>query len=254
MRFLALALAYLWSTSAYAGQPCKDPNTGRFVPCDSLEEILPVHEVETAEPTPEPTPKPRGLRMSIAAGVTAGVSTDVAAEPQPYIGIRVQSPLTSLENGPDLEVRVALESLPESGDGVSLEDPGSVKAFSGAVGLSQPLGRTLRFRLYGDAGVASRLVSSAESADRLPGYFSVGLLFRTDDGDHWLKIGGGPDQRLSGDWATSIHAEGQVKIRDVGKAKVSASLSVIRALDLSRYGFARAPAKDWWAFSLVAGL
>ncbi len=252
VHMLALALAYLWSTAAFGdqfddGRVCRD-DAGRFMPCSDVSE-------PAVKPLVEPVPVPKdthadAISVRFAAGVMAGKAADVDVRPLPAATIHVDSPLTSLENGPRLNVDVALTGLPN--ESVQLESPGSVKAFDGSASIVQPLGSVLRFNLYGRLGGASRLAADTADRDRLPGYASIGLDFHTADGDHYLQIGGGPDQRLSGEWSPSIHVTGGVKVGERAGAKLWLVGSVIRALDLAAYGY-RTPSRDWWTIGVQVG-
>lgn len=257
---LALALGFLWTQLASPDQfdtgtaaaRCRD-DAGRFVACaDEVSEpaVTPIVDPLPSGPAPGYEPKADAISVRFAAGVMAGKAADVDVRPLPAASIHVDSPLTSLSNGPRLNVDVSLTGLPK--DGVSLESPGSVKAFDGSAGLVQPLGSVLQFNLYARLGVASRLASDTADRDRLPGYASIGLDFHTANGDHYLQIGGGPDQRLSGSWSPSIHVTGGVKVGERAGAKLWLVGSIIRALDLAAYGYPT-PSRDWWTVGVQVG-
>lgn len=208
-------------------------------------ERLPVTDAPPAQPA-----KADGISIRFAAGVMAGKAADVDVRPLPAATIHVESPLTSLANGPRLNVDVALTGLPS--ESFSLESPESVKAFDGSAGIVQPLGSRLKFNLYARLGVASRLAADTANRDRLPGYASIGLDFHTADGDHYLQIGGGPDERLSGEWSPSVHVTGGVRVGERAGAKLWLVGSIIRALDLAAYGY-RTPTRDYWTVAAVVG-
>lgn len=241
---LALVLALLldgtcgnfcWNQSTQRCERCADEQPINIGEPDPQPEPTPV---PTPIPTPTPSPKPN-IRVRAAAGSITSLATDVPASVKPLASVGVEARLSTSLRGPSLEVQADLTALP--GDTLDLSDPQSFNALEFIVGLSQPLHPALLFRAYLDVGAASRLATSEDPVNRLPAFWAVGLLFRTSTREHWLKVGIGSDQRLSGDWAPTVTVSGQAKVGE--RAGVSFYLvgSMIRALDLSAYGYAVPP-------------
>lgn len=227
---------------ATCGTFCWNQATQR---CERCADEQPVN-IGEPEPTPAPTPTPPPLpspdprfRATVMGGALTAVSTDTPASIKPLIAVMVEAPLSSSMRAPSLEVQAVLSALP--GETISFMDPTTFHALEFTAGLSQPLHPRLFFSIYLDAGAASRLATSEEPVSRLPGFWSAGLLFRTDSRDHWLKVGLGSDQRLSGEWAPTVTVSGQAKVGDQAGVSLYLVGSLIRALDLSAYGFAVPP-------------
>jgi hypothetical protein len=241
---LALILAVV---PAYAADYCRD-GAGKFTACPEV-----VSEpVVIPEPVPTPQPEPVTAPISVrayAGGLTA-VTTDADASLQPLASLQITAPLSKSVKGPSLSVQADLTALP--GETVEFSDPTTFKAIEFGVAVVQPLGGPLLFSLYGEGGFASRLAVDSEPVSRLPAYWSGGLLFASADGDHSLKVGLGPDQRLSGEWAAAVHISGRAKVGE--RAGVSMYLvgSLIRALDLAIYG-AQTPSRDSIRIGLAVG-
>lgn len=238
VRLLAFSLAFLWTAPLLA----QDPRVEILEPV-GREEVLCFSKAQTPEPCPT-------FRLSLRAGGGFGAATDVEATAEPTFLIRTYSQLTRARGGPWLQVQAALRALPDE-DRAELETT-VFKSLEASGTVVQPLGETLLFSLYGRVGAATRLATTREPSARLPGFLSIGLDFHTHDRDNYLQVGIGPDQRLSGDWAQTVTAEGAVKIRQVGEVKVWLEVQVIRALDLSRYGV-RPPSRDWWTAGVTVG-
>jgi hypothetical protein len=222
MRRRLLIAGFLWTQLAgwVWAAPCRDIS-GTFVKC------------------PE-------MSVRFYAGVEAGKASDIDARPLPTAGVHIEAPLSDLPSGPWLHVDTLLRGLP-SGD-VSLEDPSSVKAFDGSAAIVQRLWAPLRFSVYARAGLASRLSEATADSERLPVYGSVGLDFRSERG--YLQVGVGPDQRLSGEAVPSVVTLAGVQVAERAGLKLWLTGSVIRALDLSAYGY-RTPRRDYWSLSLM---
>lgn len=223
VRLCVLALAFLWSTTSGA-EECRDDATGRIVAC-------PISV--------------RGL-----AGPMGAIATDAETKVEPYISLQVQAPLSTSARGPRLSTQ--LELIPLQGEAVGLSAPTTFKALELGVAVVQPLPRPMLFSVYLEGGFASRLATSEEPVTRLPGWWSFGLVFATKDGDHLLRVGMGPDERLSGDWAATIHVSGRAKVGERGGVSLYLVGSAIRALDLSAYGY-RTPARDSIRVGIAVG-
>jgi hypothetical protein len=237
---MAVALAFLWTQCALAG--VADPPVKRgFV----IEQTCYRDGVKVECPK---------FSLQLRGGLLGGKAADIDIRPLPAFAIRAGIDLTSLEGGPVGQVDVELTGLPNDGGGeLDLEEPAtSVKAFDASFAVIQPLGRVLRFNLYARAGLASRLVASSDPALRLPGYASFGFDVHSADGDHWLQVGLGPDQRLSGEWVPTVQVLAGLCVKELHDAKFWLVGGFIRALDLSAYGY-KPPARDWWTVSGQAG-
>lgn len=247
-----LLLAFLWSDVSLAADLCRD-GAGRFTACPeevSEPEVVPERSSTPAPITDEVTGRPR-FRASIAAGALTAVTTDASASVEPLAMLSVEAPLSTSPRGPALEVHAALTALPD--ETLDLSDPQTFKAIEMSIGLSQPIHPSLLFRLYADGGFASRLATTEDPVARLPGWWSAGFLFRTADRGHWLKVGLGGDQRLSGAWAAAVHVSGQAKVGERGGVSLYLVGSLIRALDLSAYGYAP-PARDALRLGVAVGM
>jgi hypothetical protein len=184
----------------------------------------------------------------VSAGPTAGKASDVKLKALPAFRVRTVSELTKwAEWGPKLAVDVELTGLPSQK--LDVEDPESVNALDGSISVLQGFGDTVKFKVYGQLGVSSRLSEDIVGVDRLPGYMSVGLYFHTESRAYWLKLGTGPDQRLSGRWAQCVHASGAARLTTVKNVTLSLEASVIRALDRGD----GTPKRDWWSISPQVG-
>lgn len=255
-RSRALLAAFLWTAGgAQAADLCRDAQ-GRFTACPeapvNLGDPEPVPE-PTPPPAPPPSPAAKRQPISIRAygGGLVSIATDTEAAIEPLAALHVSAPLTTSAKGPSLVVHADLTA----GPGETIDFTTGVQTFKAielGVAVVQPLGGPLLFNLYLEGGFASRLATDPEPVDRLPGWWSGGLLFATADRDHWLKVGMGPDERLSGDWALSVHVAGQAKVGE--RAGVSLFLvgSLIRALDLSSYGYV-VPARDSLRLGVAVG-
>lgn len=258
-------------------RPCRDEK-GRFMRCADVVVPTPdppAERLEDPPPVPEQSPAPAAspepvraeehfcfddeqqpipcptFKLSIRAGGTFGAATDVSPDLGAAFTIRTWSELTRSDMGPKLSVRAGLGRLPDDAP-AALEEAQVFTAFDGAVTLVQPLGQKILANLFARAGLASRLSTDDEPRDRLPGYFSFGVDLHTHDGDHFLQVGIGPDQRLSGDWAPTVTVEGAVKLREASGVKVWLEAAILRAIDLSAYGYAT-PKRDWWTAAITAG-
>jgi hypothetical protein len=251
-RCKALLLGFLWSLApAFAqetpiniGEPDVMPADCQTEGCPSRSEVCVritrdgQYECRpragaTAEVAAAPTPSQSPIRIRAMGGALTALATDAEATVQPLASIGVEAPLSTSARGPSLEVQADLTALP--GEAIDFSDVRSFRALEFTVGISQPISAALLFRLYADGGFASRLATSEEPVARLPGWWSIGCLFRTKDRSHSLKVGLGADQRLSGDWAAAVHVSGAAKVGE--RAGVSMYLvgSLIRALDLRPY-------------------
>lgn len=278
MQHLLLALAFLWSNAALAADVCRDA-AGKFTACPETliePEVVPPDApgpkdcTVTGCPThgqvctevargnwqclPLPAAKaeaPQRLRFRMMGGALTSIATDTEASLEPLASLGIEAPLSTSERGPSLEVQADLTALP--GEALNLSDPLTFNALEMHVGISQPLPLPLLFSVYAEGGFASRLATSSEPVTRLPGWASFGFLFRTADRDHSLRVGIGPDERLSGEWAAAVHISGQAKIGE--RAGVSLYLvgSLVRALDLSAYGYT-APARDALRLGIAVGM
>lgn len=237
-------LFLLLPTSASAYDQCRD-SAGKFTARPetpvNIGDPDPVPE-PAPTPTPAPSPEPeRRLQIRAYGGALTAVTTDADAAVEPLGSLQVLAPLTTSKKGPSLFVKVDLTALP--GETLSFSDVQTFKAIEAGIGIVQPLGGPLLFNLYLEGGFASRLAVESEPVDRLPGFWSAGFLFATSDGDHFLKVGLGPDERLSGEWSPCVHVSGQAKLGDKGGIGLYLVGSMIRALDLSGYGYST-PSRD----------
>ncbi len=235
---VVIVLAFLWSQPALAG--VADP---------PVEKGFVVEQLCYRDGVKVDCPK---FSLHLRAGVLGGKAADVDIRPLPAFAIRAAFDLVSLAGGPVGQVDVELTGLPDEA-GVDVEQPAtSVKAFDASFAAIQSLGSVLRFNLYARVGLASRLAASSDPALRLPGYASFGIDVHSADGDHWLQVGLGPDQRLSGEWVPTVQALAGLLVKEATKVKVWLVGGFIRALDLSAYGY-KPPARDWWTVSAQAG-
>lgn len=241
---LALVLA---AAPAWAAGPCRDKESGRFIPCPEP----PALEAAEAGTKTAAAPAEERIRVRAMAGALTSFATDTPAAIKPLVSLGIEAPLSTSSRGPSLEVLAELNALP--GESIDFTDPQTFNALEVSIGLSQPIHPAVLFRVYLDAGAASRLATSEEPVSRLPGWWSAGLLFRTKSRDHWLKCGLGSDQRLSGQWAAAVTVSGQAKVGE--RAGVSLYLvgSMIRALDLSAYGY-EPPPRDSLRIGVALGM
>ncbi len=174
----------------------------------------------------------RPLRLGGRGGAIMHISTATEAEVEPYVFLGVRAPLTTWRIGPELDFTLELTALP--GASLNTFDPSTFKAIEASAGLCQPLPEPLLFYVCGRAGFASRLATSSEPLDRLPGYAVVEVLFETADADHRLAIAFGADERLSGTWAPTISVTGSTRlpVGELGGAGLYLFGSYIRALDV----------------------
>lgn len=174
----------------------------------------------------------RPLRLGGRGGAIMHVSTDTEAEVEPYVFVGVRAPLTTWTIGPELDFTLELTALP--GASLNTFDPSTFKAIEASAGLCQPLPEPLLFYLCGRAGFASRLATSSEPLDRLPGYVAAEVLFETADANHRLAIDFGADERLSGTWAPTLSITGSTRlpVGELGGAGLYLFGSYIRALDV----------------------
>lgn len=235
-----VALAFLWSGIASAADLCRD-DAGRFTACPE----------SVTEAQAKPADEPPAMLVRATAGALTAVATDANASVQPLASLSVIAPLSKSRKGPSLAVQADLTALP--GETVDLSDPQTFKALELGIAVVQPLGGPLLFSVYAEGGFASRLAVESEPVTRLPGWFSAGLLFATADGSHYLRVGMGPDQRLSGEWSPAVHVSGRAKVGE--RAGVSLYLvgSAIRAIDVSAYGFTL-PARDSLRIGVSVGM
>lgn len=229
----ALLLLFLLPITAGAADLCRD-SAGRFTVC----------------PEP-PAPERKPLQIRAYAGGLTAIATDADAAVEPLASLQVLAPLTTSDKGPSLFVKADLTALP--GETLSFDSVETFKAIELGVSVIQPLGGPLLFSLYAEGGFASRLAVESDPVDRLPGWASFGFLFSTSDGGHSLRVGMGPDERLSGEWSPCVHVSGQAKVGE--RAGVSMYLvgSLIRALDLTAYGY-RTPARDSIRLGIAVGM
>lgn len=228
MRRLLLAAGFLWSTALGAQEQPVNIGEPSVIP-------------EADEPAPAPTPAPPSIRVRALAGGLTALATDTKTSVEPLASLQVEAPLSTSFRGPKLSVQLDLTALP--GEAIDMADPSTFNALELGVAIVQPLPRPLLFSVYAEGGFASRLATSEEPVTRLPSWWSFGFVFATKDGDHALKIGAGPDERLSGEWAATVHVSGRAKIQQVGSVSVYVVGSALRALDLAAYGY-RTPARD----------
>lgn len=135
------------------------------------------------------------MRLSALAGGLASLQpapADSGAAVTPLVQLAVEADTAPSAHAPKLVVLADLTALP--GDQLDLQDPATFRALELSVGLAQPLGTSLLFRLYAEAGFATRLAGDTQPRDRTARWASAGLRFA---GEHaWLQVGVGPDQRL----------------------------------------------------------
>lgn len=193
----------------------------------------------------------------IAGGVIAGKTADADLKPLPLIEVEAETGLTDFEGGPQLHVRIALEGMPDAD--VQVADPTTVKALSGSVAVVQSIPHA-RFGVFMRVGTATRLANSEDIATRFPVWGSIGIDLRTPNGENYLDLGGGPDQRLgpivstlspllTRTWAWCAHVDGRIKvtdIRDIGA--LYASAGIIRALSNQGMGYGP-PRRDYSFFA-----
>lgn len=292
-RLLVLGFLWtLAGAPASAGEPCRDPITKRFVPCPEPiveEPVVPEQpvpelsprehklallrllradiyiELDTDPRTPEVDATDEAIdealrlalhrsriRVTALGGGIGAVSSSASSSVEPFASFGVRAPLTTWSGGPWLDVVLELTALPE--DLFRSFDAGAVKAIEGTFGLCQPLPRPLLFSVCGTFGVASRLATEDTQRDRLPLFAAAELLLQTADGEHRLKVGIGPDQRLSGAWATAITLSGRLKIRDIAGGALYLVGSLIRALEIGIPGVFAVPARDSLRVGLAAGI
>lgn len=278
----ALAAGFLWTLTLPAGAAdiCRDAQ-GRFTACPEtlLEpEVVPPDDpgqrdcqkvgcpsksqtcVEVARDNWQcvnnppadaaASETPHRFRFRAMAGGMTALATDTDAGVEPLASIGIEAPLSTSSRGPSLEVQADLTALP--GETLNFTDPQVFNALEMSVGLSQPIHPSLLFRVYGEGGFASRLATNEEPVTRLPGWWSLGFLFRTADRAHFLKVGMGTDERLNGEWSAAVHVSGQAKVGE--RAGVSLYLvgSLVRALDLSAYGYTP-PGRDALRLGIAVG-
>lgn len=281
LRLLVVVLVLLPGAVSADGPPrgplCWDDQTRSWEACPT--ELIDIKVV--AEKEKEPTPvKPverfcfetkgpnKGAvvdcprtQLRLAGGALRGTSTAVEAELLPAFSIHVDSQLTRWrEKGPRLLVDGRLDGLPGA---EPIFDPTStelfkveaVKALDVSAGILQPLGDTLQFNAYARLGFATRLSGSTTDSERLPGYMELGLDFHTASGEHWLQLGFGPDQRLSGFWWQTFKANGAIQLASLLQERVRAWLQgwVIRGVASSTPSI-YAPTRDWWSISVQVGV
>ena len=195
------------------------------------------------------------MHMSAIAGGLASLQPSPAessAAVTPLVQLAVEADTAKSAHAPKLVVLADLTALP--GEQLDLQDPATYRALELSVGLAQPLGDSLRFRLYAEAGFASRLPGDTQPRDRTARWASLGLRFA---GEHaWLQVGLGPDQRLGvrpevlpapdvspgpqlaparNGYQAAITVRGSVDITSLGeRGRVALVGSAVLGLDLSR--------------------
>lgn len=208
-------------------------NPGRFVGLALLAALLvPPAEAE--------------MRMSALAGGQVSlqpVEVDSAAALTPLVQLAVEADTADSATAPRLVVLADLTALP--GEQLDLQDPATFRALELSVGLAQPLGGSLRFRLYAEAGFATRLPGDTQPTNRTARWASVGLRFSGDRA--WLHVGVGPDQRPGASapadpavqaparaYQAAVTVRGALRLGDVGPGSISLLGSAVLGLDLSR--------------------
>jgi hypothetical protein len=289
-----LALGFLWTEGAAAQDAvdrftvCKSRETKRFVACpevlvdppivveqpggltlleakvellrmlrpdlaDALREAAKLEDEAAVDEALEVALyKPRITVAGMGGPITV-VGTDAGAAIEPFASFHVRAPLTTWKLSPRLEAIVELTAQHGDALGGGL-DPQAFKALEVDLALCQPLPRPMLFSLCGTFGAASRLSTSSDRRDRVPLYASADALFATDDGEHWLKVGIGPDQRLAGSWALTISIAGRLRLPVARNGPVGVYLvgEILRALDVVIPGFS-VPRRDSVRAGVAAG-
>lgn len=177
----------------------------------------------------------------ILIDILVGMSTSVSAEAsgvQPGALLSVQVPLSHSSSGPILDANLGLNAA--AAQTIDLANVETYKSVELGLGVYQPLWPSvLRFGIYGQVGVASRLRGATEPAQKSPLWGSLGLGIREKANKHYLTIGLGGDQRISPDVAQfALTVRGKASIKDlVVKGSTAALLvDIVRGLDISQYG------------------
>lgn len=177
----------------------------------------------------------------LLVNILVGMSTSVSAEAsgvQPGALLSLQVPLSHSSKGPILDANLGLNAA--AAQTIDLAKVETYKSVELGLGVYQPLFPSkLRFGLYGQVGVASRLRGATEPAQKSPLWGSLGLGIREKTNKHYLTIGLGGDQRISPDVAQfALTVRGKASIKDlVVKGSTAALLvDIIRGLDVSTYG------------------
>lgn len=202
-------------------------------------------------PSPSPTPYTvDGYSFAAMIGGTVSMSSEAETKLAPIARLQVDGPLalggadpTKL---PRLHVTADLEALPgetidESGGiGATLEQ---FRALRFTVGISQRISRRLvvgeqeiTTSIYADAGFSTRLDGELKARDRAPRFASFGIRFDERRSGSYLKLGGGPDQRLDGTYQFGAHIDGYVKayeLKAAGGATIGLIVRAILGVDIS---------------------
>lgn len=200
----------------------------------------------------EPTPTPiqvDGYSFAAMLGGTVSMSSGAETAIQPIARLQVDGPLALGSADPSklprLHVMADLEALPgdtidqAGGIGATLEQ---FKALRFTVGISQRISTPLvagaqiiTTSLYADAGFATRLDGEFEARDKAPRFSSFGLRFDERASGSFLKLGLGPDQRLTGDWQAAAHIDGYVRAYALksGAAEFGLLIRAILGVNLS---------------------
>lgn len=199
---------------------------------------------------PSPTPvQVDGYSFAAMIGGTISMSSGAETKIQPIARLQVDGPLALGGANPDklprLHVMGDLEALPgdtidqAGGIGATLEQ---FKALRFTVGISQRISKPLvsgaqviTTSLYADAGFATRLDGEFEARDKAPRFSSFGVRFDERTSGSFLKLGMGPDQRLTGDWQAAAHIDGYVRAYALksGAAEIGLLIRAILGVNLS---------------------
>lgn len=197
----ALLLAFLWSTVAYAGEPCKNDAGLEIVCPDYLEEPAVVQAPPSPAPSPSPTPTPSpspspdaGFKVDAGGGVIASLSSETSkGEPTAELALGINL-VKGQKNPPRGELLLRYGALP--GVTPNLSDPTTFRAFGAEASVSKALSDNLVLKPSLVFGADFRFNEpDVEPRHRAARFFFVG--FRIDGDRGFLFLGAGGDERLS---------------------------------------------------------
>lgn len=158
----------------------------------------------------------QALNASIVAGGLSSLGSQDSYSITPTAEIIVKADTVKSKDkksdySPDLIVKVNLSSLPE--ESLSLSNVETFRSLRFEAGLGQRIPGILP-KLFVGYGFETRLPGEDKPRVRVGQYFTGGIYFATEEGESYLFIGGGADERLNnrGLYEATVHIEGKLKL------------------------------------------
>lgn len=165
-------------------------------------------ETKVVNLVPEEDPPGQELSVVIMGGAQRGFATDAESTYQPFVRVSAKFPLAKNPGAPRLHTIVDLGGAP--GEAVGIEQIETWKTVEVSLGVSfYPF--DLNVGLWGELGFSSHLPGDFEPRTSSPRWAHGGFIFdRFTRGS--LKVGGGVDQRLDGNYQAALAMKGWVAL------------------------------------------